>query len=122
MAQRAQPARGMRDIVPPDGERRRQVANRILDVYAAYGYEASYDLNAPQPTQDVVASMLLDGERPFGARSSNRTSPRVTTFSAPGRLTAISVCSHNSMKLPSIRLAAGSFARAVRTCSTGASV
>jgi hypothetical protein len=40
---------------------------------AAYGYEASYDLNAPQPTQDVVASMLLDGERPFGARSSNRT-------------------------------------------------
>jgi hypothetical protein len=40
---------------------------------AAYGYEASYDLNAPQPTQDVVASMLLDGERPFGARASNRT-------------------------------------------------
>jgi hypothetical protein len=40
---------------------------------AAYGYEASYDLNAPQPTQDVVASMLLDGERPFGTRASNRT-------------------------------------------------
>jgi hypothetical protein len=40
---------------------------------AAYGYEPSYDLNAPQPTQDVVASMLLDGERPFGARASNRT-------------------------------------------------
>ena len=38
-----------------------------------YGYEASYDLNAPQPTQDVVASMLLDGERPFGTRASNRT-------------------------------------------------
>jgi len=30
----------MRDIVPPEGELRRQVANRILDVYAAYGYEA----------------------------------------------------------------------------------
>jgi histidyl-tRNA synthetase len=29
----------MRDIVPPEGELRRQVANRILDVYAAYGYE-----------------------------------------------------------------------------------
>ena len=29
----------MRDIVPPDGELRRQIANRILDVYAAYGYE-----------------------------------------------------------------------------------
>jgi hypothetical protein len=40
---------------------------------AAFGYEPSYDLNAPQPTQDVVASMLLDGERPFGARASNRT-------------------------------------------------
>ncbi len=39
----------------------------------ALGYEQSYDLNAPQPTQDVVASMLLDGERPFGTRASNRT-------------------------------------------------
>jgi hypothetical protein len=39
----------------------------------AYGYESSYDLNAPQPHQDVVASMLLDGERPFGTRASNRT-------------------------------------------------
>jgi histidyl-tRNA synthetase len=39
MAQHAQPARGMRDIVPPEAELRRQVANRILDVYAAYGYE-----------------------------------------------------------------------------------
>jgi histidyl-tRNA synthetase len=29
----------MRDIVPPEGELRRQVANRILNVYAAYGYE-----------------------------------------------------------------------------------
>jgi len=29
----------MRDIVPPEGELRRQIANRILDVYAAYGYE-----------------------------------------------------------------------------------
>jgi hypothetical protein len=40
---------------------------------AALGYQPSYDLNAPQPTQDVVASMLLDGERPFGYRASNRT-------------------------------------------------
>jgi histidyl-tRNA synthetase len=29
----------MRDIVPPEAELRRQVANRILDVYAGYGYE-----------------------------------------------------------------------------------
>ena len=40
---------------------------------SGFGYEPSYDLNAPQPTQDVVASMLLDGERPFGERASNRT-------------------------------------------------
>ena len=30
----------MRDIVPPDAELRRRVANRILDTYAGYGYEA----------------------------------------------------------------------------------
>ncbi len=29
----------MRDIVPPEGALRRQVANRVLDVYASYGYE-----------------------------------------------------------------------------------
>ncbi len=39
MAQKAQPARGMRDVVPPLGELRRQVANRVLDVYARYGFE-----------------------------------------------------------------------------------
>jgi len=40
MAQRAQPVRGMRDIVPPGEEVRRRVANRILDTYASYGFEA----------------------------------------------------------------------------------
>jgi histidyl-tRNA synthetase len=39
VAQRAQAVRGMRDIGPPDAELRRRVANRILDVYASYGYE-----------------------------------------------------------------------------------
>jgi hypothetical protein len=33
----------------------------------------SYDLGAPQPTADFVASLILDGERPFGRRASNRT-------------------------------------------------
>ncbi len=32
-----------------------------------------YDLGTPQPTQDFVESLLLDGERPFGSRTSNRT-------------------------------------------------
>jgi hypothetical protein len=53
------------------GPRYRILAPPALNAFA-YGYEASYDLNAPQPTQDVVASMLLDGERPFGERASNR--------------------------------------------------
>ena len=39
MAQRAQPVRGMRDIGPLEAELRRRVLNRILDVYARYGYE-----------------------------------------------------------------------------------
>jgi hypothetical protein len=37
------------------------------------GANQYYDLGAPQPTQDLVESLLLDGERPFGQRSSNRT-------------------------------------------------
>lgn len=39
MAQKAQVPRGTRDIAPPDADVRRRVANRILDVYAHYGYE-----------------------------------------------------------------------------------
>lgn len=39
VAQKAQVVRGMRDIVPPDAELRRKVANRALDIYAGYGYE-----------------------------------------------------------------------------------
>jgi hypothetical protein len=39
----------------------------------AFGFQNSYDLGAPQPTSDVVESLLLDGERPFGYRASNRT-------------------------------------------------
>jgi len=39
MAQLAQPVRGMRDILPPQGELRRRVANAILDIYARYGFE-----------------------------------------------------------------------------------
>jgi hypothetical protein len=33
----------------------------------------NFDLGAPQPTTDFVASLILDGERPFGRRASNRT-------------------------------------------------
>jgi hypothetical protein len=33
----------------------------------------NYSLGAAQPTTDFVASLILDGERPFGRRASNRT-------------------------------------------------
>src|SRR6266705_592970 len=35
--------------------------------------DGSYDLGAPQPTAAYVASLILDGERPFGRRAANRT-------------------------------------------------
>lgn len=44
-----------------------------------------FDLGAPQPTTDFVASLLLDGERPFGRRASNRTVALPITIQAPTR-------------------------------------
>jgi hypothetical protein len=57
-------------------------------------YSMSYDLGAPQPTTDIVQSLLLDGERPFGYRSSNReihlpvkiTAPDIPTMNAAREL------------------------------------
>jgi hypothetical protein len=54
------------------------------------GGQGPYDLGTPQPTADVVESLLLDGERPFGRRASNRKitipvvifSPTLTTLAA----------------------------------------
>ena len=54
----------------------------------------SYDLGAPQPTTDMVQSLLLDGERPFGYRASNReihlpvkiTAPDIPTMNAAREL------------------------------------
>jgi len=57
-------------------------------------YGMSYDLGAPQPTTDIVQSLLLDGERPFGYRASNReihlpvkiTAPDMNTLAAAREL------------------------------------
>src|SRR5579864_1237850 len=35
--------------------------------------QQGFDLNAPQPTTDFVAGLILDGSRPFGRRADNRT-------------------------------------------------
>lgn len=40
---------------------------------AIFRLAPAFDLSAPQPDQDLVASLILDGERPFGRRASNRT-------------------------------------------------
>lgn len=40
---------------------------------------------APQPTTDYVASLILDGERPFGRRASNRTITLPIWITAPNR-------------------------------------
>jgi hypothetical protein len=57
-------------------------------------YGMSYDLGAPQATTDIVQSLLLDGERPFGFRASNReihlpvkiTAPDIPTMNAAREL------------------------------------
>lgn len=39
---------------------------------AIYRLQQGFDLSAPQPTTDFVASLILDGSRPFGRRADNR--------------------------------------------------
>jgi hypothetical protein len=47
----------------------------------------SWDLDNPQPTQDYVATLSVDGERPFGTRASDRN-PQIGVFiKAPDFLT-----------------------------------
>jgi hypothetical protein len=47
-------------------------------------YAPGMDLGAGQPTSDYVASLLLDGERPFGRRASNRTVVLPVQITTPG--------------------------------------
>src|SRR6185437_12762386 len=39
---------------------------------AVFLLQPGYDLSAPQPTTDIIGSLILDGERPFGYRASDR--------------------------------------------------
>lgn len=41
--------------------------------FALNDQQAEYDLGTPQPTVDILASLITDGERPQGRRASNRT-------------------------------------------------
>lgn len=40
---------------------------------AMFRLQQGFDLGGPMPTADFVSSLILDGERPFGRRASNRT-------------------------------------------------
>jgi hypothetical protein len=40
---------------------------------ATFRVQPPFSLDAPQPTTDFVASLLVDGERPYGDRASDRT-------------------------------------------------
>jgi hypothetical protein len=55
---------------------------RLLAPAAAVG-SPSWNLGAPQPTTDIVGSLLLDGERPFGYRAGNRTITLPVIIKAP---------------------------------------
>jgi hypothetical protein len=54
---------------------------------AMFRLQPGADPGAPQPTTDFVASLLLDGERPFGRRASNRTVKLPVWITAPDRRT-----------------------------------
>src|SRR6266700_6495523 len=47
----------------------------------------NYTLGEPQPVTDIVQSLLLDGERPFGQRASNRTITLPIKITAPDYVT-----------------------------------
>ena len=52
---------------------------------AVFRLQPGADPGAPQPTTDFVASLILDGERPFGRRASNRTIVLPIWITAPNR-------------------------------------
>lgn len=52
---------------------------------AQFMLQPGFNLGAPQPTTDYIASLILDGERPFGQRSSNRTITLPIWIKAPNR-------------------------------------
>jgi hypothetical protein len=54
---------------------------------AVFTVDQELDMGAPQPVVDIVQSLVLDGERPYGTRASNRTVTLPVQISASDRLT-----------------------------------
>jgi hypothetical protein len=61
------------------------VSTNPLCAGAQFMLGQGFDLGAPQPTADYVASLLLDGSRPVGRRAANRTVTLPITIQAPNR-------------------------------------
>jgi hypothetical protein len=54
---------------------------------ATFTLSPGFDLGAPQPVVDIVESLILNGERPYGTRASNRTIKLPVAITAPDRTT-----------------------------------
>jgi hypothetical protein len=52
---------------------------------ATFRLAPGWDLGTEQPIQDIVSSLVLDGERPFGRRSGNRTITLPIVIQVPGQ-------------------------------------
>ena len=52
---------------------------------AIFTLAPGFNLGTPQPQTDVVAQMLVDGERPIGRRSGNRTVTMDLVITGPSR-------------------------------------
>lgn len=52
---------------------------------ATFRLAPGFNMSAPQPQQDIVANLILDGERPTGRRSANRTITLPIVIQAPTR-------------------------------------
>jgi hypothetical protein len=51
------------------------------------GAQETWSLGEPQPVIDITQTLMLDGERPFGARASNRTITLPLKITAPDQVT-----------------------------------
>jgi hypothetical protein len=54
---------------------------------ATYYLSPGWSLGAPAPTVDITGQLMIDGERPFGRRASNRTIVLPITILAPDKTT-----------------------------------
>ena len=58
-----------------------------LGAGATYYLSPGWSMGAPQPTVDITGQLMIDGERPFGRRASNRTISLPVTILAPSKTT-----------------------------------